>query len=106
MQTRVRAVAASDVQLGEAGSSPIVAAASQGQDVKLFWILDDIADAEALIARDGSGIKSVKDLPGKKIATPFVSTAHYQPMTIMKTNGVDARKVNLMNPRPPEIAAA
>jgi hypothetical protein len=45
--------------MGEAGSSPIVAAASQGQDVKLFWILDDIADAEALIARNGSGIAEV-----------------------------------------------
>ncbi len=102
----IKAMASGDVQIGEAGSSPIVAAASQGQDIKLFWILDDIADAEALIVRNGSGINSVKDLAGKKIATPFVSTAHYQLMAIMKVNGVDARKVNVMNLRPPEIAAA
>jgi taurine transport system substrate-binding protein len=102
----IKAMASGDVQLGEAGSSPIVAAASQGQDIKLFWILDDIADAEALIVRDGSGIKSVKDLKGKKVATPFVSTAHYQLMAIMKVNGVDAKSVNVMNLRPPEIAAA
>jgi taurine transport system substrate-binding protein len=102
----IKAMASGDVQLGEAGSSPIVAAASQGQDIKLFWILDDIADAEALIVRDGSGIKSVKDLKGKKVATPFVSTAHYQLMAIMKVNGVDAKGVNVMNLRPPEIAAA
>jgi taurine transport system substrate-binding protein len=94
------------VQLGEAGSSPITAAASQGQDIKLFWILDDIADAEALIVRNGSGINSVKDLKGKKVATPFVSTAHYQLMAVMKTEGVDAKGVNVMNLRPPEIAAA
>ncbi len=102
----IKAMASGDVQLGEAGSSPIVAAASQGQDIKLFWILDDIADAEALIVRNGSGINSVKDLKGKKIATPFVSTAHYQLMAIMKVNGVDAKSVNVMNLRPPEIAAA
>lgn len=102
----IKAMASGDVQIGEAGSSPIVAAASQGQDIKLFWILDDIADAEALIVRNGSGINSVKDLPGKKVATPFVSTAHYQLMAIMKTDGVDAKKVNVMNLRPPEIAAA
>jgi taurine transport system substrate-binding protein len=102
----IKAMASGDVQLGEAGSSPITAAASQGQDIKLFWILDDIADAEALIVRNGSGINSVKDLKGKKVATPFVSTAHYQLMAVMKTEGVDAKSVNVMNLRPPEIAAA
>jgi taurine transport system substrate-binding protein len=102
----IKAMASGDVQLGEAGSSPIVAAASQGQDIKLFWILDDIAEAEALIVRNGSGIKSAKDLVGKKVATPFVSTAHYQLMALMKSDGVDAKTVNVMNLRPPEIAAA
>ncbi len=102
----IRAMASGDVQIGEAGSSPIAAAASQGQDIKLFWILDDIADAEALVARNGSGVASVKDLKGKKVATPFVSTAHYQLMVDMKKQGVDAKTVNVMNMRPPEIAAA
>ena len=102
----IKAMASGDVHIGEAGSSPITAAASQGQDIKLFWILDDIADAEALIVRNGSGINGVKDMKGKKIATPFVSTAHYQLMALMKVDGVDAKTVNVMNMRPPEIAAA
>jgi taurine transport system substrate-binding protein len=102
----IKAMASGDVQIGEAGSSPITAAASQGQDLKLFWILDDIADAEALIVRNGSGINSMKDLKGKKVATPFVSTAHYQLMVGMKLEGVDPKGVNVMNMRPPEIAAA
>jgi taurine transport system substrate-binding protein len=102
----IKAMASGDVQIGEAGSSPIVAAASQGQDIQLFWILDDIADAEALIARNGSNINGIKDLKGKKVATPFVSTAHYQLMAAMKVEGVDAKTVNVMNLRPPEIAAA
>ena len=102
----IKAMASGDVQVGEAGSSPLTAAASQGQDIKLIWILDDIADAEALIARNGSGINSVKDLKGKKVATPFVSTAHYQLMVAMKLDGVDPKSVNVMNLRPPEIAAA
>jgi len=102
----IKAMASGDVQIGEAGSSPITAAASQGQEIKLFWILDDIADAEALIARNGSGVASIKDLKGKKVATPFVSTAHYQLMAAMKLEGVDPKGVNVMNLRPPEIAAA
>jgi len=102
----IRTMASGDVQIGEAGSSPITAAASQGQDIKLFWILDDIADAEALIARNGTGINGIKDLKGKKVATPFVSTAHYQLMAVLKLDGVEAKDVNVMNLRPPEIAAA
>jgi taurine transport system substrate-binding protein len=102
----IKAMASGDVQVGEAGSSPITAAATQGQDIKLIWILDDISSAEALIARAGSGINSMKDLSGKKVATPFVSTAHYQLMVGMKLEGVDPKTVNVMNMRPPEIAAA
>ncbi|WP_422096248.1 taurine ABC transporter substrate-binding protein [Variovorax sp.] len=102
----IRAMASGDVQMGETGSSPLTAAASQGQDIKLFWISADIADAEALVARNASGIASLKDLAGKKVATPFVSTAHYQLMAAMKMDGMDAKKVNVMNMRPPEIAAA
>ena len=102
----IRAMASGDVQIGEAGSSPIAAAASQGQDIQLFWILDDIADAEALVVRNGSGISNMKDLKGKKIATPFVSTSHYQLMADMKLEGVDPKGVNVLNMRPPEIAAA
>ncbi|HEV7578043.1 MAG TPA: taurine ABC transporter substrate-binding protein [Caldimonas sp.] len=102
----IRAMASGDVQIGEVGSAGVTAAASQGQDIKLFWILDDIADAEALVARNGSGINSVKDLKGKKVATPFVSTSHYQLMADMKSEGVDPKGVTVMNMRPPEIAAA
>jgi taurine transport system substrate-binding protein len=102
----IRAMASGDVQIGEAGSSPIAAAASQGQDIKLFWILDDIADAEALVVRNGSGINSLKDLTGKKVATPFVSTSHYQLLVGLKLAGVDPKGVNVLNLRPPEIAAA
>ncbi len=102
----IRAMASGDVQMGETGSSPLTAAASQGQDIKLFWISADIADAEALVARNGANISSMKDLAGKKVATPFVSTAHYQLMAAMKMEGVDAKSVNVMNMRPPEIAAA
>lgn len=102
----IRAMASGDVQIGEAGSSPIAAAASQGQDIKLFWILDDIADAEALVVRNGSGINSLKDLTGKKVATPFVSTSHYQLLVALKLAGVDPKGVNVLNLRPPEIAAA
>ena len=102
----IRAMSSGDVDVGEAGSSPIAAAASQGLEIKLFWILDDIANAEQLVVSNASGIKTVADLRGKKIAVPFVSTAHYQLMYALSEAGLSSKDVELLNMRPPEIAAA
>ena len=102
----IRAMASGDVQMGEVGSSPLTAAASQGQDIKAFWVSADIADAEALVVRNGSGVNSLKDLKGKRVGVPFVSTAHYQLMAALKHDGVAGKELNVMNMRPPEIAAA
>lgn len=102
----VRAMASGNVALGEAGSSPIAAAASQGLNIELFWILDDIGDAEQLVARNGSGVTSVAALKGKTVATPFVSTAHYQLLYALQKAGLAPGSVKVLNMRPAEIAAA
>ena len=102
----IKAIVAGEVQIGEASSSSITAAASLNQDIKLIWILDEIADAEALVARKDSKISSVKDLKGKNVATPFASTAHYQLLTAMKLESVDPKTVNIVNMRPREIGFA
>jgi len=102
----IRAMASGNVQIGEAGSSPIAAAASQGLDIALFWILDEIADAEQLVARTGRGITSVADLRGKTVAVPFVSTSHYQLIAALAEAGLGQKDVTILNMRPPEIAAA
>jgi taurine transport system substrate-binding protein len=102
----IRAMASGDVKLGEAGSSPIAAAVSQGLNLELFWILDDIGDAEALVVRNGSGIAAPQDLKGKRIGVPFVSTTHFHLLFALEQFKVGANEVRVLNMRPPEIAAA
>jgi taurine transport system substrate-binding protein len=102
----IRAMGSGDVHIGEAGSSPIAAAASQGLDVELFWILDDIADAEALVVRNGSNVNRIEDLKGKRVGVPFVSTTHYHLLFALQRAGVDPKSVDIRNMRPPEIGAA
>jgi taurine transport system substrate-binding protein len=102
----IRAMASGDVQLGEVGSTGIATAISQGMDVELFWILEDIAAAEALVVRNGSNINKIADLKGKKIATPFVSTSHFQLLYAMSKAGLKPGDAQILNMRPPEIAAA
>jgi taurine transport system substrate-binding protein len=102
----IRALASGSVQVGEAGSSPIAAGLSQGLNIQLFWILDNINDAEALVVRNDRGINTLADLAGKRVAVPFVSTSHFHLLLGLEHAGVDTRKVNILNMRPPEIAAA
>src|SRR5512140_595934 len=64
----IRAMASGDVAIGEVGSAGVATAISQGMDVELFWILEDIAAAEALVVRNGSGVNSIAALQGKKVA--------------------------------------
>ena len=102
----IKAMASGAVQIGEVGSAGIAAAVSRGEPFELFWILDDIGDAEALVAKNGSGINSVKDLKGKKIAMPFNSTTHFHTMVALEQAGIDPKDVQILNMRPPEVRAA
>ncbi len=102
----VRALASGTIQIGEAGSAPIAAALSQGVPIEVFWVLDNINDAEALVARNGSGVNTLADLKGKKIGLPFVSTTHFHALVALQDAGVDPKSVRIVNLRPPEILAA
>jgi taurine transport system substrate-binding protein len=102
----IKAMASGQVPIGEVGSSPITAAAAQGIDIQLIWIFDDINNAEQLVASNKSGVTSLAGLKGKKVATPFVSTAHYQLLFALNKAGVNPKEIQILNLRPPEIAAA
>jgi len=100
----IRAMASGDIQIGEAGSAAVATAASQGMDVELFWILEDIGAAEALVVKPA--IKTPQDLKGKRIATPFVSTSHYQLMFALEKWGLKPNELQVLNMRPADIGAA
>ena len=102
----ITAVASGDVQVGYVGSSPLAAAASRELPVETFFIAAEIGTAEALVVRNGAGIAKATDLVGKRVAVPFVSTTHYSLLAALKHWGVDAKKVQILNLRPTEIAAA
>jgi len=102
----IKAMASGQVPIGEVGSSPATAAIAQGMDMQIIYILDDIGNAEQLVARNGTDINSVQDLKGKKVATPFVSTTHYHLLAALEDAGVNPKEVEILNLRPPEIAAA
>src|SRR5437773_2043652 len=100
------AMTSGDIQIGVLGSSPLAAAVSRGVDLQLFWILDDINEAEAMVVRNGSGIDKPADLKGKKIGVPFVSTTHFHTMFALEQWGIKPGDVQILNMQPKQIAAA
>ena len=101
-----RALASGAIHIGEAGSAPFASALSQGLPIEVFWVLDNINAAEALVARNGSGVNTLADLKGKKIGVPYVSTTHFHTLVALESAGVSPKDVKTLNLRPPEILAA
>ena len=102
----IAAIASGSLDIGYVGSSPLAAAASRELPIQTIFIVGLIGESEALVARNGAGIEKVADLAGKKVAVPFVSTTHYSLLAALKHEGVDPKSVEILNLRPPEIAAA
>lgn len=100
------AIASGDVQVGYVGSSPYAAATSRGVDVKAFYLASISGTDEALVVRNGSGIQSVADLKGKKLAAAPVSTDHYQLLALIKSQGLTEKDVQVFAIPQPEIVAA
>ena len=102
----MNAMASGDVHAAVAGSSPIAAGVTNGVDVQVFWVLEDIAAAEALVVRDGSGIVSPQDMKGKTIGVPFVSTTHFHMLFALEQFGINPKDVDIRNMQPNAIASA
>ncbi len=102
----LNAMASGDLHVGVAGSSPIAAGLSRGIKAELFWILEDIAAAEALVVRNGSGIIAPQDLIGKKIGVPFVSTTHFHLLFALEQFGITEKSVKILNLQPSAIVSA
>ncbi|HYA74989.1 MAG TPA: taurine ABC transporter substrate-binding protein [Roseiarcus sp.] len=99
------AIASGDVQVGYVGSSPFAAATSRGLDVKAFYLASISGVDEALVVRNGSGIKSLADLKGKKLAAAPVSTDHYQLLALIKSLGLTEKDVQVFAIPQPDIVA-
>jgi taurine transport system substrate-binding protein len=100
------AIASGDVQVGYVGSSPYAAATSRGLDVKAFYVTSISGIDEALVVRNGSGINTVADLKGKKLAAAPVSTDHYQLLALIKSQGLTEKDVQVFAIPQPVIVAA
>ena len=102
----IAAMASGDVNVSELGSSPLAIAASQGIDLEVVMVAQVIGTAESLIVSEGSGIATIEDLKGKRIAVPVGSTAHFSLMGAIEHAGLKETDLTIMSMPPDQIAAA
>ena len=102
----IAAMASGDIKVAELGSSPLAIAASQGVDLQLFMIAQVLGKAESLIVSKDSGITSLADLKGKRIAVPVGSTSHFSLMGAIEHAGLTPDDLTIMSMPPDQIAAA
>ncbi|WP_433529511.1 glycine betaine ABC transporter substrate-binding protein [Micromonospora sp. CA-263727] len=102
------AFAAGSVDIAAIGSSPVARGLSAPLNLpyKVAFVLDVAGDNEALVARNGTNVATVADLRGKKIGTPFASTAHFSLLAALDRAGVKESEVTLVDLEPQDILAA
>lgn len=88
------------------GSTSATLGIANGMDAEVIWIHEILGDAERLVAKNGSGIEVIQDLKGKKIATPFATTAHYSLLKALELNGISEKELTLLDMQMPDIYAA
>jgi taurine transport system substrate-binding protein len=99
---------AKELDFGALGSSPIARGLSAPLNIpyKVAFVLDVAGDNEALVARNGSGVNTIADLRGKRVGTPFASTAHYSLLAALAQNNLSPNDVHLVDLQPQAILAA
>ncbi|RKT55239.1 glycine betaine ABC transporter substrate-binding protein [Saccharothrix australiensis] len=96
------------VDIAVLGSSPAAAGLCPPLNIpyRVIELLNVIGASEALVVRANSGVTDVRGLAGRKVATPFGSTAHYSLLAALDRAGVDPASVTLVDLEPPNIQAA
>lgn len=101
-----QALASGDVQILHAiGGSSVIAAASNGADIKILNMYSRAPEAFALFSKDKS-LTTPTSLKGKTIAGPFGTNLHELLVSYLKSENLSIKDVNFVNMSIPDAFAA
>ncbi|MEU8655936.1 taurine ABC transporter substrate-binding protein [Actinoplanes philippinensis] len=102
------AFVAGSLDIAAIGSSPVARGLSAPLNIpyQVAFVLDVAGDNEALVARNESGVADVASLRGRKVATPFASTAHYSLLAALEKAGLKESDLTIVDLEPQDILAA
>lgn len=99
-------LAAGSIDIGLSGSSGVAAGIANAIPFDVIWIHDIIGENEGLVIKKDSGINSLQDLVGKKIAVPYGATTHYHLLAALEIEGINPEDVEIFDMQPPDALAA
>lgn len=102
----VEALNVGAINVGWVGDAPPIFGQSAGAAIVYVAALPGNLDGEAIIAKEGSGIASVKDLKGKKVAVGKGTSAHNLLIAALEANGLQFSDVEVVYLPPADAAAA
>src|SRR6266702_5884418 len=102
----LQAMGAGAVDVGGVGNAPPVFAAAGGDQIAIVGALQANPLGSALLVPKGSGIHSVAQLKGKRIAVAQGSSADYHLLTVLNKAGISVHDVTLVYLQPAAGLAA
>jgi sulfonate transport system substrate-binding protein len=106
MVPAIEAMNAGDVDITYGSISAGIGALAGKSDFKIFAIEPEQPTNEGIIVSKDSGITSLADLKGKKIAVNQAGTGEYLALLALEKAGLTKDDVTLVNLQPPEAASA
>jgi len=100
------AIAGGGIDFGLLGTPPGASGVAQGLPDQIYYIHDVIGKSEALVVKGDSGIQSLQDLKGHKIAATFGSTSHFSLLSALKQENIDPAILTILDMQAPDIVAA
>lgn len=100
-----QALASKSIDFATMGNVNAVTSLSRELGVEMIWIHEVLGEIEALAVKNGSGIETVEDLAGRRVAVPFASTCHYVLLNLLREAGIEDQ-VDLLDMQTTEIVAA
>lgn len=102
----VEALNVGAIDVGWTGDAPPIFGQSAGSAIVYVAALPGNVDGEAIIAKEGSGIKSLADLKGKKVAVGKGTSAHNLLIAALEKNGLAFSDIEPVYLPPADAATA
>ena len=100
------ALAANEVDIAWMGEFPAVTGYANGIPITIFMIEQEFKSHIRLVVQPDSEIKKISELKGKKIGVTFGSSGHNHILIALKTGGLTASDVTLINLQPGHMPGA
>lgn len=107
----LNALQSGEIQMGQVGV-PMIGVVLRGMDLVILGNYTGSSsrlggdNTMAIIARDGSGIRTISDLKGKRIAVAFGTISHLYILGVLAKAGLAVNEVTLVNAPGPEMPVA